>query len=1155
MKTIIKKYTARRLLSLLLTASMLLSILVALPITVIAADYETFDNGAVYIDSSYDGRNVLIKNGVFSVTVNGATNVNIIFDSVTMDRRYANDSNGTVKGLYNVSQNLGWTYAQTCPLLITGNSEVTVAFRGVNNFYAGTNRCSVTTADSYTKAKNGGGFAGIQVDTGSKLTIAQSGGTINAYGAFYVEGDNSENYTDNSKYTGNANKQYGAPDGATMNKLAGGAGIGGGVTGSTLSSSSSSYTNGTPGTIVINGGNINAYGGHQAAGIGGGLNSAATSSSIIINGGNITAYGGRWATGIGDGDSLQNDWSTKYTDKYSIVINGGTVFTVGGVNCPGLGATDALNSNNRTGISGLEIKINGGTVTAKSGYPDYFNPGGTTGYTGTDAAAAIGAGNGTSMASNSISISSSANVIASGFGHYSITENGVNYDAKPTVNIDSDGYMFLGRFPSLASRAARTFHLFEAQRFDKQIGDSVYQYIKYVSQKKVINPDVYYYCPEAPEGQWLLKQGDDGSFENAAPVEGITTKEELETATDELQLALWTDENSVNIGEIVAPAFFRSIAITLPNPQDHGGIYALRIPVDSIYGYEGELPTDLEHIIITIDARQQGVLSGELNYPFKFNINYDSVSDTLTDLDVYPDKQYTDGSNGLIGDSFAESSFAYTVYIDHDATKAFIFARYRFPATFNDITLEALSGNVTLVESAADTDGIVTVTGEVDMTGVTEKVIRLKKTDKVGGNNLHSIVYKITIIKKANYILNLNPLDKVYDGVAVKPGVSSFHSQGGDLITPEEDELANATYTYTYYEIKGTSAPTQLDSAPKNAGTYKISAKVSAKTFSAELRDKDTTFTITPRQLTVSRIENALTYVSSKDYTEWTVPHPVGDPGKIYLTGIVGNDEVTASAASIFYNDITIGYKSDKITLTGITLSGKDKDNYTTEGTQKVFGQISYSLDGAIFRKKPGLVWDKFYPIDSSSPVTDISKDYHSPKSADGVFDAHSEYVYARTENKGDSLPIYAVDIEFGAMYFTYSRSAWDPDDFVYKDLEGESRWTGFDGSNNLILIKNRSNSEVGYAVNSKIDFIHSSIGDSTTGIKANIYSSNSSAGNVITGQTLAVDAATAGDHTKVGEEGIARCYIILSGVPQLAESDHFTVVGNLTVTISRITR
>lgn len=78
-----------------------------LPVSAADPDY-TFSSGAVLLDNSYSGKNILIQNGVFSVTVSGATNVNIIFDSVTMDRRYGSDQNGTVEWLYNVAQSLGW---------------------------------------------------------------------------------------------------------------------------------------------------------------------------------------------------------------------------------------------------------------------------------------------------------------------------------------------------------------------------------------------------------------------------------------------------------------------------------------------------------------------------------------------------------------------------------------------------------------------------------------------------------------------------------------------------------------------------------------------------------------------------------------------------------------------------------------------------------------------------------------------------------------------------------------------------------------------------------------------------------------------------------------------------------------------------------------
>lgn len=990
-----------------------------LPVSAADPDY-TFSSGAVLLDNSYSGKNILIQNGVFSVTVSGATNVNIIFDSVTMDRRYGSDQNGTVEGLYNVAQSLGWVRngsytAQTCPLLLTNGASATVAFRGVNNFYAGTNKCTVNSGNWYTKNQSGGGFAGVQVDAGSTLTISPSGGTLNAYGAFYVEGDNSEN----SSYG------YGAPAGVSQNQLAGGAGIGGGAAWNTTTSASSSYTAGTPGTIIINGGTINAFGGHEAAGIGGGLNGAATNTSVTINGGNVNAYGGRWAAGIGDGDSLQDNWTTKYTDNYSIVISGGRVNAVGGVGCPGIGTTDEVSTLARRGTSGLTIHLNGGEITAKSGYPDKFNPQGTAGYSGTDAAAAIGAGNKTNMESNSISVSSVAKIIASGFGHYSVTENGVQYSALPTVNIDSDGYAFLGRFPELASSGSRVFELFEAQRFDTVINGEIYQYRKYVTQ----------------------------------PADGST---------------------------------------------------------------------------------------GEIAYPSHMNIKADSVSATLTDLDIYRDGQYTDGRNGLVGDSFMENVFAYRIYIEHDDNVAYLYAKYAIDDNVN-VSIEPFG--MTVSEQTIGTDRIITAT--LDMTGVTEKVIRLKKTDTVTVEGktitLNSVVYKITVVKKALYKIELNALNRVYDGTEVRPSILRLYSEETGAEYAATDAELNSVF-YSYYAQEGTLWTELGTVAPKNAGQYKISAVIHADTFTAM---SETEFTIAKRTLTVNRIQNPLTYVSAAEHAGWTAPRDIQDPGMIYLSGVVGADEVSASAVSVFYNDISIGYRVDKITLTGITLSGADVGNYETADTQKVFGQISYSLDGAIFRKKPWMTWDKFYPVDSLIPVAPETADWHSPATG-GVYDSHRDYVYARTENMGNSQSVYAVDIEFGSMYFTYSMSEWNAGTMVYEELVGESRWTGFEGGNNEIVVTNRSNSPIWYTPNAKIDFLHSAIGDSPVGIKANFYADNSSSGTPITGVWQEVSAATAGDRENFGVPTHQACYIRLSGVPQLGDSDHFTVVGNVSVTISR---
>ena len=105
------------------------------------------------------------------------------------------------------------------------------------------------------------------------------------------------------------------------------------------------------GILIISGGTVDATGGVNAAGIGGGFGSNGTVGNITINNGEVYAKGGLQAAGIGGGanaDGIGKDgW---------IIINGGTVEATGGGYGAGIGG-----GRNQSGIS---IEINGGYITA-----------------------------------------------------------------------------------------------------------------------------------------------------------------------------------------------------------------------------------------------------------------------------------------------------------------------------------------------------------------------------------------------------------------------------------------------------------------------------------------------------------------------------------------------------------------------------------------------------------------------------------------------------------------------------------------------------------------------------------------------------------------------------------------------------------------------
>ncbi len=113
----------------------------------------------------------------------------------------------------------------------------------------------------------------------------------------------------------------------------------------------------TTGTIIINGGVINAKGGSYGSGIGGGT--CGSSGEITINGGTVTASGGNGNYQYGGGSGIGSGSKGSCGE---ITINGGTVTASGGN-----GSYGGSGIGSSYYGSGGTITINGGTVTAKGG--------------------------------------------------------------------------------------------------------------------------------------------------------------------------------------------------------------------------------------------------------------------------------------------------------------------------------------------------------------------------------------------------------------------------------------------------------------------------------------------------------------------------------------------------------------------------------------------------------------------------------------------------------------------------------------------------------------------------------------------------------------------------------------------------------------------
>ena len=138
---------------------------------------------------------------------------------------------------------------------------------------------------------------------------------------------------------------------------------------SSFASRAAGLNKGNSGTLTINdednNGELEAVGGHDGAGIGGGQNSSA--SDITITGGTITARGGSTgsAAGIGGGS-----WGS----GNNIAISGGDVTAIGSVYASGIGGE----------LDGSNITISNGKVTAIGGDQGGAGIGGGFWYSGSD---------------------------------------------------------------------------------------------------------------------------------------------------------------------------------------------------------------------------------------------------------------------------------------------------------------------------------------------------------------------------------------------------------------------------------------------------------------------------------------------------------------------------------------------------------------------------------------------------------------------------------------------------------------------------------------------------------------------------------------------------------------------------------------------------
>ena len=1163
------------------------------------------DSGPVVITKETvkaHGREFIIEDGVFSVTVTDGVDVTIIFNNVKIDRR--NDTPGSLPGVTSdqlleaakklnsdsLSGDSQWKlypsssdgqtqyYIPTCPLLITGGASVTARFAGSCSFYAGFNGWYISeyisgAAGTMQMGRGyGGGYAGIQVDSGSSLTIA-SADNLRAVGAYqFITGMNDsttvqEIIDQNTVY--NSENPWERPAGCVEGVTGGGAGIGGGVSYNNQEYGSSDYRDGTPGRITINDGNITAVGGHQAAGIGGGVNSASTSSEIVINGGEITAIGGRFATGVGDGDSFNTGTSDEYLNDHSITVNGGRLHAYGGTSAAGLGTTDHVSSSQgfEGSYHGLEITVNGGTVYATSGEATADN----------SATAAVGSGEGTDMQDNSITINSQARVIGASFSQYAISNYGTDASSTPMIHIDPLGYMYLVRFDSAAQD--RVFKLYPVR---KDVNGNRMYVTAPSSAVSSINAENYenyqFYAYDPVESKYYRVDG----LGYTVDENGERSNKRYYPDTIEDDLSVFYDF-SAPIGTLTVPGKYKAIAMSLFDPSLFGGAYVLEVPNSNAQGYT----------FVSIVKDSPGVTSGYVDevddWENQYHVSAGENGETTDTPHISIDKTangfkdislYVQGTDTDYITEFSPSTYGYTVYLPYGTTKFTIHSEYALSDAVRKVSIDGTGKEFPeelIYEEDKEGAGVMENDKPLSVDGYDSGDFWIRKEDTDGTY----IVYRIVVNVKKMYTLELAGSDKVYDGVAAQ-GRAEGISEGPDGQTqgsglPELTDQDRAQIVYTWYRDANENDSADdtdelLTQPPRNAGKYIVCAYLEAQTFEAR---GEAPFEISKREITLNAIEKWTAYFSLEELAAFdgyikTADEPPSLAGKLFFGNVVAGESITVDIGfSVKFTDNgkegysdDVGYSLDKIEVSSLVLTGDSALNYTLvpdaiqgDGSEVflVYGQITYKTDKAIFRKvlDAATPFRKFYPVDSDTFLDfendDPRIDFHSPSS-----DIHRDYVYMHTVNRGESEAVYAVDIEFGTMQFSYSKTTWNVDDYTYIDNDG-SVWSGNDGITNTVRVINYSNRDIYFTVSAQIDFIYGPVGDSqNNGITCSLLTENGGIQMPVkNGESLVAPMATPATPVSAGAPGESCVEVVLSGVPQIGENV-LTAVGKVTVMVSR---
>ena len=240
-----------------------------------------------------------------------------------------------------------------------------------------------------------------------------------------------------------------------------------------------------------------------------------------------------------------------------------------------------------------------------------------------------------------------------------------------------------------------------------------------------------------------------------------------------------------------------------------------------------------------------------------------------------------------------------------------------YGASWKDIVTDFTDGSATLNGETVNGQFTLKTPNEIPNAGNQTYVVNFTGTLNGVSYNIDKTYDAVQIARKSVTITGLSASNKEYDGnnVATPTGIAAISGKlakdeltvtAGTASFADKNAGTNKTVTFTGYALSGAAV-----------GNYKLSAQPASVTAN-----------ITQKELTVSA--GNLNFTKPYDGTT-----SVGiKSGNLELTGVISGDTVSvADGYTAAYADANAGENNKKVTLSGLTLDGADKDNYKLANT------------------------------------------------------------------------------------------------------------------------------------------------------------------------------------------------------------------------------